>query len=134
MKRCGKCGETKPLSEFPARRSSCKVCFGEYQRSYARKRAYGLTVDDVAGMLAAQRGRCAICRVQIALENLDIDHDHATGKVRGLLCGRCNPAIGMLKDDPKVIRSAIRYLTHRQETADALFLPIRRRSRCNSSG
>ena len=121
MKRCKTCGKTKPLSEFAARRSSCKPCFAELQRRYIREREYGLTVEDVDRMLAEQRGRCPICRTPITSETLDVDHDHATGKVRGLLCGRCNVAIGQLKDDPKVIRSAIRYLTRRQEVPDALF-------------
>lgn len=44
------------------------------------------------------------------MRSLDVDHDHATGEVRGLLCNRCNQAIGLLQDDPLIVRSALVYL------------------------
>lgn len=62
---------------------------------------YGLTVADVAAMRAAQQGLCPICREPLPLGNQQhIDHDHVTGQVRGLLCGECNRAEGMLRGSP----------------------------------
>ena len=135
MRRCPKCETLKPRADFYTG-GYCKSCtkadvarwqrenpeqFRRTQRRSVRKRKYGLTEDDVTRMLAGQRDRCLICRAQITAENLNVDHDHATGKVRGLLCARCNRTIGLLKDDPKVIRSAIRYLSRRREVPEALF-------------
>jgi hypothetical protein len=60
-------------------------------------------------MKKAQRGRCAICR-RTSKRELHIDHCHKTGKVRGLLCSACNPALGAFKDDPKLLMAAVRYL------------------------
>jgi Recombination endonuclease VII len=75
------------------------------------KRKFGLTVDDYEQMLAAQGGGCAICgrppRGDIALH---VDHDHDTGAVRGLLCFRCNNALGDFDSDPALLRAAIDYL------------------------
>lgn len=65
-------------------------------------------------MLAAQGGGCAICGSAAIFDRshkrICVDHDHATGKVRGLLCGCCNLGIGYFKDDPKRIEAAARYL------------------------
>lgn len=88
----------------------------EYYLEYTLRRR-GLTVADYERMLAAQRGRCAICRRQDPRGNgrWHIDHDHVTGQVRGLLCSNCNLALGYLGDDPDVIRAAATYVAkHRQ--------------------
>lgn len=63
-------------------------------------------------MFAAQAGCCAICGThQDALKlTLAVDHNHDTGKVRGLLCNPCNAAIGRFKDSTSMLRAAIRYL------------------------
>lgn len=61
-------------------------------------------------MEAAQSERCAICREVPAKGRLQVDHDHATGRIRGLLCGNCNKAMGLFRDDPERLRSAISYL------------------------
>jgi hypothetical protein len=69
-------------------------------------------------MIIRQRDRCAICsRTQPYSDGRSwcIDHDHVTGQVRGLLCSDCNRAIGLLRDDPKTLRSAVQYVErHRQ--------------------
>jgi hypothetical protein len=79
-------------------------------------RAYGLTQADWDALIERQGNRCAICRTDKPGgrgERWHIDHD--TGRVRGLLCGRCNSAIGMLQHDPEIIRAAALYVTkHRQ--------------------
>jgi hypothetical protein len=69
---------------------------------------YGLTVEEFRLMVARHEGRCAICTETMVPPY--IDHDHATGVVRGLLCQHCNSGIGLLKDRPDVLRSAILYL------------------------
>jgi len=64
-------------------------------------------------MLVTQEGRCAICGTQDPGRNwpsFNVDHDHATGRVRGLLCANCNDAIGKLKDDPTLLHRAAEYL------------------------
>lgn len=61
---------------------------------------------------AIQQGKCAICGGDPKFPNrrLCVDHDHATGHFRGLLCGHCNTAIGLMKDSPEIMRKAIAYL------------------------
>lgn len=60
--------------------------------------------------MLAQLGKCAICQVSEGME-LHVDHVlHRSNKVRGLLCGKCNKAIGLLNDDPQLLDSAKRYL------------------------
>jgi hypothetical protein len=64
-------------------------------------------------MLKEQHGCCKICGVteeDASGKRLHVDHNHATGQVRGLLCTRCNTAIGKFKDDPEIIRNAIAYI------------------------
>lgn len=82
-------------------------------RHTARLRQYGLTPDDLDRLLARQGNRCAICGEEHRGrgKRLHVDHDHATGKVRGLLCGPCNVALGGFNDDPTRLRAAVRYLT-----------------------
>ena len=78
---------------------------------------YGITLDEYECMLVAQGGVCAICRrseTKLAPNGnptrLAIDHDHATGTVRGLLCNRCNITIGRANDDAAMLRLAAEYL------------------------
>jgi hypothetical protein len=79
-----------------------------------RARKYGLSADEFEAMLATQGGCCAICGSDSAgrkdHEALSVDHCHATGKVRGLLCSKCNTAIGLLNDDPRALLNAAAYL------------------------
>jgi hypothetical protein len=58
-----------------------------------RAKQLGVTDDEYARMLEAQGGGCAICGARPKTRRLHVDHDHATGKVRGLLCHRCNRAL-----------------------------------------
>lgn len=78
------------------------------------KHTYGITLEEYGAILKSQKGVCAICKdAQIKYKNksdLCIDHNHNTNKVRGLLCHACNRALGMLKDDIKILESAISYL------------------------
>lgn len=78
--------------------------------AYYRK-LYKLTLEKYGRLFFAQCGVCAICSEPAAPDRaLVVDHDHDTGKVRGLLCGTCNSAIGLLRDDTEVIVQAALYL------------------------
>ena len=74
-----------------------------------RRRDYGLEHDEYLAMLAAQEGCCAICR-DPASETLYVDHNHTTGRIRGLLCRTCNLAIGYIHDKPSVALAMQQYL------------------------
>ena len=87
------------------------------------RRTYGITVDEVDAMLEAQGGGCAICGVRPErLGSLHLDHDHATGHLRGILCVDCNHGLGKLRDDPELLAAAIEYLrrTRRPSLAGSL--------------
>lgn len=80
-------------------------------RRAVRKYKYGVTDDDHALMLSVQGGRCAGCSRPFNDDRRDcVDHDHATGRVRGLLCRDCNLALGSVGDDPAVLRALAAYL------------------------
>jgi hypothetical protein len=75
------------------------------------KRKYGMTLRQYEEMLEAQEGRCAICEEPPRADiSLHIDHDHATGVVRGLLCFKCNNALGDFADDGDRLIRAANYL------------------------
>lgn len=78
-------------------------------RAYQLKSKYGVTVEDYRAMLVGQAGRCLIC-LQVPDHNLHVDHDHATGAVRGLLCRDCNGLLGLSRDDSALLTRAARYL------------------------
>jgi len=77
---------------------------------------YGITESDYARLLEAQGGRCAICGTdspppgKAGSTHLCVDHDHGTGKIRGLLCRHCNSALGLFGDDTVILARAIGYL------------------------
>jgi hypothetical protein len=88
----------------------------DVRRRHTLKTQFGLTDEQYAAMLEEQDGRCAICRRPEIIErngrrvNLAVDHDHATGRVRGLLCSRCNNGVGRFDDDPDRLRAAAEYI------------------------
>lgn len=99
-----------------ALQSYCKACILGHvrkrpglQAKYQRKCRYGLTHEDYLKMLTEQNSSCAICGR--ADRKLVVDHDHVTGKVRALLCEKCNFAIGNLGDSAKLATAAAEYLT-----------------------
>lgn len=79
------------------------------RRRAALRRVYGLQPEDYTRMYEEQGGVCAVCRRDYG-PVLDVDHDHDTGEVRGLLCGPCNRALGLLQDSPEVVRSLAGYI------------------------
>lgn len=78
-----------------------------------RLKKLGVTAEAFATTLLAQGGVCAICRGDSGPTDFHADHDHATGRFRGALCGACNRAIGFMRDDPDRLRSAAAYLERR---------------------
>ena len=81
------------------------------QRRYQLKRRYGLTPEALEALLATQAHACAICRRPIDGGHVHVDHDHDTGRVRGLLCQGCNTGIGNLQESVGALLSAAAYLT-----------------------
>lgn len=78
---------------------------------------YGLTSSDYIKMFDEQDGKCKICLGSCSSGHfLSVDHCHKTGKVRGLLCKKCNSALGMLNDNIEYFESAIRYLKNFEES------------------
>ena len=86
------------------------------KRRHILKKTYGMTQAEYDLLLQAQGGVCAICsggevtKRQGSVMRLTVDHDHQTGVVRGLLCNRCNRALGLFGDDPVVMRRALSYV------------------------
>lgn len=78
-------------------------------RKHHLKTTYGISVTDYEQMLKKQNGKC-ICGRDNGKINLHVDHDHKTGKIRGLLCYRCNHAIGLLADNPEILKALYKYL------------------------
>lgn len=77
----------------------------------SRQSKYGITPERFDTMLRFQNYRCAICRDQIyETRRQCLDHDHTTGKPRGILCPACNTGIGQLKDNILIVEAAGRYL------------------------
>lgn len=72
----------------------------EYTRDYYLKKTYGLTATQYDAMLQEQAGLCAMC--SRSAHRLEVDHDHATGEIRALLCRQCNWALAIFRDDPEV--------------------------------
>lgn len=137
MKKCSKCGEEKLVGMFHKNKSTvsgyanwCKTCdkvsrrkrgrtpsgkLSQYKR-YLRNQ-YGLTIEQYDFMLARQNSVCNICRQPESsvdrngvVRHLSVDHDHKTGKIRGLLCIRCNATLGLVQDSIPLLENLIQYL------------------------
>ncbi|HEV2346964.1 MAG TPA: endonuclease VII domain-containing protein [Actinocrinis sp.] len=125
MKWCRDCEEVKAVDDFPiatrkasGRNSYCKPCFqarvvasrikvhGD-RREYHLRHRYGIGVADVECMLADQDNKCLICDKP---DPEHVDHDHGTGRVRGILCFNCNQGLGNFRDDLRSLGRAVDYL------------------------
>lgn len=80
------------------------------QKNLDLKKKYKITLDDYEKLYEIQGGLCDICGKQESERLLSIDHDHKTGKVRGLLCSNCNLGLEMFKDNTSILLKAIIYL------------------------
>ncbi|HEX2737134.1 MAG TPA: endonuclease VII domain-containing protein [Acidimicrobiia bacterium] len=91
-----------------------------YQRAYQRdtdkdreyhlQRKFGLTQAEYEQRLAAQEGGCAVCGDRPGKTSLHVDHDHDSGAIRGLLCMRCNNALGLFREQTQLLENALRYV------------------------
>lgn len=88
---------------------SKKLSRPEIYENYRLKHKYGITKSDYENLLKKQNGKCAICGER-SEKKLHVDHNHETGRVRGLLCHNCNITIGRMKENPDALRSAAEYL------------------------
>lgn len=90
-----------------------KVSFDRklWVRSNNLKRLYGITLDQYKNLVSAQGNECAICKIAFSdVLSGHVDHCHTTGTIRGVLCGKCNAAIGLFSDNTAFLQSAIYYL------------------------
>ncbi len=135
---CPDCADQRPESDFP-RNSGTASGLGVYckphhnlrgreskerrggSRDYHLLRRYGIGAGDVADMVARQGGVCPICVRPLGARH-HVDHDHATGEVRGVLCFTCNGGLGNYGDDAARLRRAADYLDHTL-TAPSLVAP-----------
>lgn len=135
MKPCTKCHEVKPLEEFylhrvkgrlERRASACKSCtalqqkeyrernrnaYARYAREWQRRKLYGVSPEVFERMVESADRKCLGCEREVPLQ---LDHDHRTGLIRGLLCGSCNRALGLLQDDPATLRRLLTYLKYHE--------------------
>lgn len=92
-----------------ARKDATKYYYKSCQKSRIKYR-YGISFEEFESLKLKQRNKCAICKKKEYEKELNIDHDHQTGKVRGLLCTKCNTGLGLLCDNPTIIMEALKYL------------------------
>ncbi len=131
---CPDCAQIKPADDFPRTRANSVTGLHTYckpghnvrgklskekvggSRTYHLKRRYGIIAADADARHAEQDGLCALCRMAPAAQ---VDHDHATGKVRGLLCFNCNGGLGQFNDRIDVLEAAVDYLNAHNYAANA---------------
>jgi len=82
----------------------------KYYKTSNRRKNYNLEPHEYDKLIQDANNLCMICKSPPGRKSLNIDHDHKTGKVRGLLCHGCNTAIGLMKDDVNILTKAIKYL------------------------
>jgi hypothetical protein len=93
-----------------------------YGKEKSLQTKYGLSYTDYVSLYNDQEGRCKLCNRYHPLESsvfteiLNVDHCHLTNKVRGLLCHKCNKALGLFSDDVKILQKAIQYLKENQNS------------------
>lgn len=122
-KYCPACDQTKNVDEFYNQSSYCKPCRRSKERIYSKtttgsdrirnyklKQRYGIDENIYRQMYYANNGCCYICDKPKDYKKLHTDHSHTNNKVRGLLCGKCNMALGLLNDDINIIRKVETYL------------------------
>jgi hypothetical protein len=106
---CAGCQSMVPM--FYTSGSRCYACASAASHGAMIEKTYQLSADQYAALLELQDGRCAICRAQPKTVRLAVDHDHRTGKVRGLTCSRCNhELLGAAHDSLDLLTRAVHYL------------------------
>lgn len=115
---CLGCQNDKEPSEFAPKRRRCKACWATYAVDFDRNRRfmtkYGITIEQHDAMRVAQNNSCDICNGELGHgKQVHVDHDHRNGKVRALLCARCNVGLGMFNDVVALRRAADYLERHR---------------------
>lgn len=129
LKTCSRCRLEKEIAEYhkdnsakDGFRSACKTCVSQYNktipslltRARSLKSRYGISIEQYEEMLNSQNGKCAICASSSngyrGKYGMAVDHCHLTGKVRSLLCNRCNNGIGHFQDNLNLMYKAVKYL------------------------
>ena len=138
---CSGCNKEKALADFGksvlfkmGRETRCKACKNTWRaarkvpkripaadaspRDYRRRYTHGVSAATFLALYDAQDGKCGICsnEMDFLAKATCLDHSHNTGMIRGVLCQRCNLGIGHMKDDIKLMRSAIAYLEKHGES------------------
>jgi ribosomal protein S14 len=154
-KQCQQCEQIKLVADFQRHwhsadglRTRCKQCEADIHRKpdresikrenrrqavirYRYRRTFGLTLEEYDALLVQQNGRCAICGTNQSIlrkkaARFAIDHDHATGRIRSLLCSNCNLGLGAFCDDVSKLKSAIRYLEKwEKDKTTGRFVPVK---------
>lgn len=117
-RRCIRCRQVRGLDEFENDASQpsgkgyrCRGCSSRHQQDRNDRSRYGLSSKQIQTWSESLGHRCQICgKPQKNNRRLCVDHDHKTGRVRGLLCDRCNRVLGWVEEDPALLRDLIRYL------------------------
>ena len=120
---CNTCGEHDISKLVPDKsrphgvRNMCRICRckdqrGGKTRNHHLRRKYGITLVDELQMLEEQKGLCRICKrhQDVVKFKFHVDHCHKTGKIRGLLCNKCNQALGNVSDSIEILYACIDYL------------------------
>lgn len=137
---CKRCSQEKPLSAFYKNNRTkdglayyCGECskamiyaspnYRENIRKNLLQNLYGIKQDDYLKLAEKQEHKCAICSktsdsVESRKKYLSVDHDHDTGKIRGLLCQNCNMGLGKFQDDPALLNKAVMYLLSHSEQGE----------------
>lgn len=102
----------KLIAAEAARRAKRKADGVPNPKGEHYERKYGITEDDYQRMLSEQEGVCSLCKRPPRTHRLHVDHDHVTGRVRGLLCGGCNGLLGLIEAFPEWPERARKYLAN----------------------
>lgn len=111
---CTRCKKRKSFNDFGCdnktrtkRRGECKECQSFNQRC----QKFNISPEELNSLFESQNGRCSICNKDFnSMSDWSIDHDHHSGKIRGLLCGQCNSGLGYFYDNIEFLKRAILYL------------------------
>lgn len=137
-KRCPKCKLKKSFTKFDKDKSRkdgyhpyCKICKRkcyradrDHLKNNSLKFNYSITLAEYEILFAEQQGRCAICSKietannQYGIKRLSVDHNHKSGKIRGLLCDNCNRGLGCFEENKSILLKVIQYLEKEINVSD----------------